>query len=81
MALPGIPIRMARRRFFGVEGKAIHNRALEMNRTGRYRGLTYWTPNINIFRDPRWGGQETLWRRSFLTAMLALRLCAWTAGR
>ncbi|HET7899269.1 MAG TPA: glycoside hydrolase family 3 C-terminal domain-containing protein, partial [Flavisolibacter sp.] len=37
----------------------------------RYVGLTYWTPNINIFRDPRWGrGQETYGEDPFLTAML-----------
>ncbi len=43
-----------------------------MGRTGdRYLGLTYWTPNINIFRDPRWGrGQETYGEDPFLTAML-----------
>ncbi|HET9826527.1 MAG TPA: glycoside hydrolase family 3 C-terminal domain-containing protein, partial [Chitinophagaceae bacterium] len=38
----------------------------------RYVGLTYWTPNINIFRDPRWGrGQETYGEDPFLTATLA----------
>ena len=55
------------------EGRAIHNKAIETNRTGdQYLGLTYWTPNINIFRDPRWGrGQETYGEDPFLTAMLA----------
>ena len=55
------------------EGRAIYNKALETNKTGeRYLGLTYWTPNINIFRDPRWGrGQETYGEDPFLTAMLA----------
>jgi beta-glucosidase len=55
------------------EGRAIHNIAIEKNKTGdRYLGLTYWTPNINIFRDPRWGrGQETYGEDPFLTAMLA----------
>ena len=38
----------------------------------RYIGLTYWTPNINIFRDPRWGrGQETYGEDPFLTASMA----------
>jgi beta-glucosidase len=56
------------------EGRAIFN---ETNRTDtssrrRYIGLTYWTPNINIFRDPRWGrGQETYGEDPYLTAMLA----------
>lgn len=59
--------------FSAMEGRAIHNKALETNKTGdRYLGLTYWTPNINIFRDPRWGrGQETYGEDPFLTAMLA----------
>lgn len=36
--------------------------------TGRYVGLTFWTPNINIFRDPRWGrGQETYGEDPYLT--------------
>ncbi|MCX6319005.1 MAG: glycoside hydrolase family 3 C-terminal domain-containing protein [Bacteroidetes bacterium] len=59
--------------FSAEEGRAIHNIAIEKNKTGdRYLGLTYWTPNINIFRDPRWGrGQETYGEDPFLTAMLA----------
>jgi beta-glucosidase len=54
------------------EGRAIYNEALRLGRTNeRYLGLTYWTPNINIFRDPRWGrGQETYGEDPFLTAML-----------
>ena len=55
------------------EGRAIHNIAIAAGKTGdRYVGLTYWTPNINIFRDPRWGrGQETYGEDPYLTAMLA----------
>jgi len=58
--------------FSALEGRAIHNKAIALGRTGdRYLGLTYWTPNINIFRDPRWGrGQETYGEDPFLTAML-----------
>lgn len=54
------------------EGRAIHNKAIELGRTKeRYLGLTYWTPNINIFRDPRWGrGQETYGEDPFLTAQM-----------
>ncbi len=54
------------------EGRAIHNKAIEQNKTGdRYVGLTYWTPNINIFRDPRWGrGQETYGEDPFLTGKM-----------
>jgi len=59
--------------YSALEGRAIHNKAIALGRTGdRYLGLTYWTPNINIFRDPRWGrGQETYGEDPFLTAMLA----------
>ncbi len=58
--------------FSALEGRAVYNKALALNRTNeRYLGLTYWTPNINIFRDPRWGrGQETYGEDPFLTAML-----------
>lgn len=58
--------------YSALEGRAIHNKAIEIGRTNeRYLGLTYWTPNINIFRDPRWGrGQETYGEDPFLTAML-----------
>ena len=59
--------------FSALEGRAIQNKSIALGKTGdRYVGLTYWTPNINIFRDPRWGrGQETYGEDPFLTAMLA----------
>ena len=59
--------------YSALEGRAIHNKAIELGREkDRYLGLTYWTPNINIFRDPRWGrGQETYGEDPFLTAMMA----------
>ena len=39
----------------------------------RYAGLTFWTPNVNIFRDPRWGrGQETYGEDPYLTALLGV---------
>jgi len=58
--------------YSATEGRAVHNRAIGLGRNHeRYLGLTYWTPNINIFRDPRWGrGQETYGEDPFLTAML-----------
>ena len=58
--------------FSAMEGRAIQNIAIEQGKTkDRYLGLTYWTPNINIFRDPRWGrGQETYGEDPFLTAMM-----------
>ncbi len=54
------------------EGRAIHNESLRKKDYSRYTGLTYWTPNINIFRDPRWGrGQETYGEDPYLTGTLA----------
>ena len=54
------------------EGRALFNEDLKNGKTGEiYRGLTYWTPNINIFRDPRWGrGQETYGEDPYLTAKM-----------
>ncbi len=55
-----------------TEGRAVHRKAtsMGMGHLG-YMGLTYWTPNINIFRDPRWGrGQETYGEDPFLTASM-----------
>ncbi len=58
--------------YSATEGRAVHNLATQQGRNGeRYMGLTYWTPNINIFRDPRWGrGQETYGEDPFLTGQL-----------
>lgn len=58
--------------YSALEGRAVYNKAVKQGKEGqRYLGLTYWTPNINIFRDPRWGrGQETYGEDPFLTAML-----------
>ncbi len=55
-----------------TEGRAIFNKDFATGTTGpRYRGLTYWTPNVNIFRDPRWGrGQETYGEDPYLSAMM-----------
>lgn len=58
--------------YSALEGRAIYNKAQAANQPGRrYQGLTYWTPNVNIFRDPRWGrGQETYGEDPYLTAIL-----------
>ena len=55
------------------EGRAKYHQALRRNGyTSQYQGLNYWTPNINIFRDPRWGrGQETWGEDPFLTGEMA----------
>jgi beta-glucosidase len=56
------------------EGRAKHHEAVRQNILSEYRGLTFWSPNINIFRDPRWGrGQETYGEDPYLTARLAVR--------
>ncbi len=59
-------------KYAALEGRAIFNKANALGRNNeRFVGLTYWTPNINIFRDPRWGrGQETYGEDPYLTAML-----------
>jgi beta-glucosidase len=58
--------------YSALEGRAVFNKAVQDGKEGRkYVGLTYWTPNVNIFRDPRWGrGQETYGEDPFLTAAL-----------
>lgn len=55
------------------EGRAKYHEALRRNGyTAQYQGLTFWSPNVNIFRDPRWGrGQETWGEDPFLTGELA----------
>ena len=54
-----------------TEARAKYNLAAKMNRHLWYMGLTFWSPNINIFRDPRWGrGQETYGEDPFLTSKM-----------
>lgn len=54
-----------------TEGRAKYNSNVKFGDRGIYKGLTYWSPNINIFRDPRWGrGQETFGEDPYLTARL-----------
>ncbi|MGI4829482.1 MAG: glycoside hydrolase family 3 C-terminal domain-containing protein [Janthinobacterium lividum] len=56
-----------------TEARAKYNEAIRNNVHSIYFGLTIWSPNINIFRDPRWGrGQETYGEDPFLTARLGL---------
>ena len=51
------------------EGRAKYNAARRTDDRDIYKGLTFWSPNINIFRDPRWGrGHETYGEDPFLTA-------------
>jgi beta-glucosidase len=54
-----------------TEARAKYNLAIAQDRHIQYMGLTFWTPNINIFRDPRWGrGQETYGEDPYLTATM-----------
>lgn len=54
-----------------TEARAKYNLATAQDRRVQYMGLTFWSPNINIFRDPRWGrGQETYGEDPFLTAAM-----------
>lgn len=55
-----------------TEARAKYNLAVQQHRHVQYMGLNFWTPNINIFRDPRWGrGQETYGEDPYLTATMA----------
>jgi len=55
------------------EARAKHHQFVRDGAHGRYQGLTYWSPNINIFRDPRWGrGQETYGEDPYLTARMGV---------
>src|SRR5215470_5479999 len=57
-----------------TEARAKRHESLRNNEHGRYQGLTFWSPNINIFRDPRWGrGQETYGEDPYLTARLGVQ--------
>lgn len=54
-----------------TEARAKYNLAISKDMHLQYMGLTFWSPNINIFRDPRWGrGQETYGEDPFLTATM-----------
>ncbi len=56
------------------EGRAKHHQALRQGSHEIYQGLTFWSPNINIFRDPRWGrGQETYGEDPYLTAQVGVQ--------
>ncbi|WP_152285416.1 glycoside hydrolase family 3 C-terminal domain-containing protein [Flavicella marina] len=55
------------------EARAKYNEAIKINNRSRYAGLTFWSPNVNIFRDPRWGrGQETYGEDPYLTSRIGV---------
>ena len=56
------------------EGRAKYNAQKKAGDRDIYKGLTFWAPNVNIFRDPRWGrGQETYGEDPYLTSRLGVR--------
>lgn len=56
------------------EARAKHHEFARRGKRGIYEGLTFWTPNINLFRDPRWGrGMETYGEDPYLTGRLAVQ--------
>ena len=67
---PGIHTMAAQ---IGIEGRIKHVQNLREGHTGIMGGLDFWSPNLNIFRDPRWGrGQETYGEDPFLTARMGV---------
>jgi len=63
------------------EARAKHHHAARRGIREMYTGLTYWSPNINIFRDPRWGrGQETYGEDPYLTAKMGVAFVAGLQG-
>ncbi len=65
----------------GTEGRAKHNKAVRAGRRDILEGLDFWAPNINIFRDPRWGrGQETYGEDPFLAARMAVAFVSGMQG-
>ncbi len=57
-----------------TEGRAKFNMQQKYDDTDIYKGLTFWSPNVNIFRDPRWGrGHETFGEDPYLTSRLGVR--------
>src|SRR5205809_7379152 len=60
-------------RVIATEARAKYNQALKEDNHSIFYGLTFWSPNINIFRDPRWGrGQETYDEDPYLTGRMAV---------
>ena len=60
----------------GIEGRAIFNDYTSKHNgdTKTWKGMTFWTPNVNIFRDPRWGrGQETYGEDPYLTSEIGIQ--------
>ncbi len=67
--------------YIGVEGRIKHVQNDREHHTGIYGGLDYWAPNLNIFRDPRWGrGQETYGEDPYLTGRMGVNFVKGVQG-
>ena len=65
-----------------TEGRAKYNEQVRKNDRGLYKGLTFWSPNINLFRDPRWGrGHETYGEDPYLTARMGVSFIKGLQGK
>jgi beta-glucosidase len=68
-------------RVIADEARAKHHEFLRQGDRGMYKGLTFWSPNINLFRDPRWGrGHETYGEDPYLTGRLGVAFCQGLQG-
>jgi len=57
----------------GIEGRIKHERAVKQGHSNMLEGLDFWAPNVNVFRDPRWGrGQETYGEDPFLSGRMGV---------
>jgi len=64
-----------------TEGRAKYNNYAKQGSRGYYRGLTFWSPNVNIFRDPHWGrGHETYGECPYLTSRMGVAFCKGIQG-
>jgi beta-glucosidase len=65
----------------GIEARGRYNSAVREDNHAIYYGMDFWSPNVNIFRDPRWGrGQETYGEDPFLTGQLGVRFVTGLQG-
>src|SRR5689334_16874239 len=65
----------------GIEGRIVHDKTVRTGDSTIFHGLDFWAPNLNIFRDPRWGrGQETYGEDPFLTGRLGVAFVSGMQG-
>ncbi len=65
----------------GIEGRVVHAKSVQNGNSIIFHGLDFWAPNVNLFRDPRWGrGQETYGEDPFLSARMAVAFVSGMQG-